>query len=66
MGADSIPPILLMLSGVVLWLSVTVAFGATALATNGVLLFVVGAVGLVAERALQWRAAVVESRDGEA
>jgi hypothetical protein len=53
--SDALPPLLLMAAGLVLWLSVTVALGGGALATNGVLLFDIGAVWLVAGRAVQLR-----------
>jgi hypothetical protein len=62
--ADTIAPLLLMASGLVLWLSVTLLLGGGPLATNGVLLFDVGAVWLVGARAVRMRGALAEGRDG--
>ena len=63
--ADTIAPLLLMAAGLVLWLSVTLLLGGGPLATNGVLLFDVGAVWLVAGRLVQTRAALAEKRAAE-
>ena len=65
MVTDTIAPLLLMAGGLVLWLCVTVLLGGGPLATNGVLLFDIGAVWLVAGRVVQTREALVAARVGE-
>ena len=62
MVADTIAPLLLMAAGLVFWLSVTLLAGGGPLATNGVLLFDIGAIWLVAGRVVQARDALIEER----
>ena len=62
---SAVPPLLLMAAGLVLWLSVSVLLGGGALATNGILLFDIGAVWLVAGRAAQLRASLAEAGERE-
>ena len=63
MVADTVAPLLLMAAGLVLWLSITFLLGGGPLATNGILLFDVGAVWLVAGRAVEVRAALAAARE---
>ncbi len=63
MVADTVAPLLLMAAGLVLWLSITLLLGGGPLATNGILLFDIGAVWLVAGRAVEVRAALAEARE---
>lgn len=49
MVGHAIPPVLLMASGAVLWLSAAVASAGGAIQTNGVTLLVLGIAWLVAE-----------------
>ena len=49
MVGHALPPVLLMASGIVLWVSAAVASAGSAVQTNGVTLLVLGIAWLVAE-----------------
>lgn len=49
MVGHAVPPVLLMASGIVLWVSAAVASAGTAVQTNGVTLLVLGIAWLVVE-----------------
>ena len=49
MLGHALPPVLLMASGIVLWVSAAVASAGSAVQTNGVTLLVLGVAWLVAE-----------------
>lgn len=49
MPGHAVPPVLLMASGIVLWVSAAVAAAGSAIQTNGVTLLVLGIAWLVAE-----------------
>lgn len=49
MVGPAVPPVLLMASGIVLWVSAAVASAGSAVQTNGVTLLVLGIAWLVAE-----------------
>ena len=49
MVGHAVPPVLLMASGIVLWISAAVASAGSAVQTNGVTLLVLGIAWLVAE-----------------
>ena len=49
MVGHAVPPVLLMASGIVLWVSAAVASAGSAVQTNGVTLLVLGIAWLVAE-----------------